>query len=170
MRDEEWEIRQGGLADLPALKEPWLAIHHRHRDSMPQLAPYLDDEASWAQRSDLYGTLLAKPETSLVLAESEGAVIGYGLAHVLAKGKTWLADTWVTGAKIGEIESLGVLPAFRECGIGTALMDRLDSHLAEAGVQDLILGVLADNDASIRLYERRGFQSTWLHMSRLQGR
>jgi len=98
------------------------------------------------------------------------AVIGYGLAHVLAATGTWLPDTWQTGARIGEIESLAVLPSHRGQGMGTRLLDALEAELAAIGIRDLILGVLPGNADAIRLYQRRGYRPTWTYLSRLEGR
>jgi ribosomal protein S18 acetylase RimI-like enzyme len=84
-------------------------------------------------------------------------------------GETWLADTWRTGDRIGEIESLAVLPSHRNQGLGQRLLDGLEQALADAGVTDLILGVLPGNTDAIRLYEQRGYRPTWLYLSRLSG-
>jgi ribosomal protein S18 acetylase RimI-like enzyme len=166
----ELRIRRGSASDLPSLEPLWVAVHHRHVESMPQLAPYVDDATTWANRAMLYRELLEKSGTVLVLAEVGRTRVGYGLAHILALEDTWIADTWVTGRQIGEIESVSVLPDYRNAGIGTRLLDRLEQDLADAGISDLILGALPGNAAAIRIYERRGFQSTWLYMSRFAGR
>jgi ribosomal protein S18 acetylase RimI-like enzyme len=163
-------IERSTATDPSPVRELWLTVHHRHVESMPHLAPYVDDDTSWAARRRLYDRLLAKPDTVLLLARGPGRVVGYGLAHVTDVADTWIEDTWVTAARVGEIESVGVLPEFRNRGIGTALMDRLEAELRADGVQDLMLGVLAGNDAAIRLYERRGYRQTWLYMSRWSGR
>lgn len=92
------------------------------------------------------------------------------MAHVLDLPDTWIPDTWATGARIGEIESLSVVPKLRGAGLGSQLLHRLEEHLRGIGVDDLILGVLAGNDDAIRLYQRRGYQPTWLYMSRFDGR
>lgn len=165
-----WQVRTGSEADLELIEPLWVAVHHRHAQAMPQLAPYVEDVTSWRLRRALYRELLAKPDTLLLLAEADGRPIGYGLAHVLELDDTWIPDTWATGARIGEIESLSVLPGFRGIGLGTHLLDLLESHLTELGVDDLILGVLPGNADAIRLYERRGYQSTWLYLSRFRGR
>jgi ribosomal protein S18 acetylase RimI-like enzyme len=164
------QLRRGSIADLPSLEPLWVAVHHQHVKSMPELAPYVDDATTWAERSALYGDLLAKADTVLLLAELDGVRVGYGLAHVLDAQDTWMPDTWVTGARIGEIESLSVLPAHRGRGIGTQLFDALEAELKEGGVEELMLGVLPGNAAAIRMYERRGFRPTWLYMTRLAGR
>jgi ribosomal protein S18 acetylase RimI-like enzyme len=71
---------------------------------------------------------------------------------------------------LGDVPEPDVLPEYRNQGIGTHLLDRLEQELADAGATDLILGTLPGNAAAIRMYERRGFQSTWLYMSRFAGR
>lgn len=166
----ELRLLRGSAADLPSLEPFWVAVHHQHIESMPQLAPYVDDAMTWAHRAMLYRELLNKTGTILLLAEVPGRRVGYGLAHIHKSGDTWIADTWVTGPKIGQIESVSVLPDYRNQGIGTRLLDRLEQELADAGATDLILDTLPGNAAAIRMYERRGFQSTWLYMSRFAGR
>jgi ribosomal protein S18 acetylase RimI-like enzyme len=164
-------IRAGGPGDLELLEPLWVAVHHQHVASMPELAPYVDDATTWAARRALYAELLAKPDTVLLVAEDDtGAAVGYGLAHVMERDATWVADTWVTGVRVGEIESLSVLPAHRGGGLGTELFDRLEAALAEQGVNDLVLGVLPGNAEALRLYERRGWRPTWLYLSRFDGR
>jgi ribosomal protein S18 acetylase RimI-like enzyme len=83
---------------------------------------------------------------------------------------SWIEDTWRTGDRIGEIESLSVLPEYRGSGLGSELLERLEAHLHDLGVEDLILGALAGNDHAIRLYERRGYRPTWLYLSKFAGR
>jgi ribosomal protein S18 acetylase RimI-like enzyme len=166
----ELRLLRGSAADLPSLQPFWVAVHHQHIESMPHLAPYVADTTTWAYRAIRYRELLNKTRTILLLAEVAGRRVGYGLAHIHKSGDTWVADTWVTGPTIGEIESVSVLPDYRNQGIGTHLLDRLEQELADAGATDLILGTLPGNAAAIRMYERRGFQSTWLYMSRFAGR
>jgi hypothetical protein len=147
----EWQVRTGSAVDLDLVGPLWVAVHHRHAETMPHLAPYVSDDETWRVRRALYEELVAKPDTLLPLAFSGDAAVGYGLGHVLAVDETWIPDTWVTGSRIGEIESLSVLP-----------------HAT--GVEDLILGALPGNTDAIRLDQRRGYQPTWLYLSRLQGR
>lgn len=170
MTTPEWRIRIGGAADLDLVGPLWVAVHHRHIETMPQLAPYVSDEETWRVRRELYTQLLAKPDTLLLLAAAGEAAVGYGLAHVMPADEGWISDTWATGQRIGEIESLSVLPQYRGSGLGTELLDRLERHLNAVGVNDLILGALPGNTDAIRLYERRGYKPTWLYLSKLDGR
>jgi ribosomal protein S18 acetylase RimI-like enzyme len=166
----DWQLRTGGADDLDLLKPLWVAVHHRHAAAMPQLAPYVSDDETWRVRRGSYEELLAKPDTLLVLAFAGETAVGYGLAHVLPLDETWIPDTWETSSRIGEIESLSVLPEYRGSGLGSELLNRLEQHLYATGVEDLILGALPGNTGAIRLYERRGNQPTWLYLSRFRGR
>ena len=130
----------------------------------------MHDGQTWAARSALYAELLAKPDTVLLLAYCDDELIGYGLAHVMPTPQTWVADTWRTGARIGEIESLAVLPGHRGQGIGSRLLAALETALDELGVPDRILGVLPGNTDALRLYQRHGYRPTWLYLSRFDGR
>ena len=164
------ELRVATADDLHLVEPLWIAVHHQHAETMPGLAPYVSDAETWAVRGQLYEELLAKPDTLLLLVFDGAAAIGYGLAHVLALEDSWIPDTWQTGQRIGEIESLSVLPEYRGSGLGSVLLDRLETHLRARGARDLILGVLPGNDDAIRLYERRGYRPTWLYLSRFEGR
>jgi ribosomal protein S18 acetylase RimI-like enzyme len=161
-------IRRGGREDLDRLEPLWVSVHHRHAESMPELAPYVDDTTTWAARRTLYAELLAKPDTVLLLATAGEELVAYGLAHVMSAGETWAADTWVTGPRIGEIESLAVLPEHRGRGLGSELLDRMEHELRDQGVTDLVLGVLPGNLGAVRLYERRGYRPTWMYLSRFE--
>jgi ribosomal protein S18 acetylase RimI-like enzyme len=165
-----WHIRVGDAADLDAVAPLWTAVHHQHAQAMPELGPYVSDGETWRVRRELYKELLAKPDTLLLMVVLDDRAVGYGLAHILDRDDTWIADTWVTGPRIGEIESLSVLPELRGSGIGSELLDRLEAHLRESGVDDLILGALPGNADAIRLYERRGYRPTWLYLSRFSDR
>jgi ribosomal protein S18 acetylase RimI-like enzyme len=91
---------------------------------MPQLTPYVSDDETWRV---MYEELLAKADTLLLLAFVGDTAVGYGQAHVLPVDETWIPDTWVTGPRIGEIESLSVLPHYRGSGRGSVLLNRLSS-------------------------------------------
>ena len=53
-------IARGSAADIPALEPLWVAVHHRHAESMPELAPYVSDDATWRVRRALYEELLGR--------------------------------------------------------------------------------------------------------------
>ena len=163
-------IVNGSAGDVPKLEPLWVAVHHVHRDSMPELAPYVSDAETWAELRRHYEHLFDKPDTELLLAFDGDELVGYALTHVLPVEETFIPDTWRTGQRIGELESLSVLPSHRGRGIGSALLDAVDAAFDAAGIRDVIVGALAGNVDALRLYERRGFRPTWLYLSRFEGR
>src|ERR1700712_2241084 len=91
---EPFPFRRGSSADLDALGPLWVGVHAQHQASMPELAPYVTAQESWAARRALYAEVFAKPDTVLLLARAGDDLVGYGLAHVLETKDTWIADTW----------------------------------------------------------------------------
>jgi ribosomal protein S18 acetylase RimI-like enzyme len=165
-RRREVLITHGNARDIPRLKPLWLSVHRHHAESMPELAPYVSDEVTWRERRALYKNLFRKKDTFLLLASLDKRLVGYALVHVTPALDTWAGDTWETGDRIAELESLAVLPVHRGRGIGQALLDRCHQELEALGVEDIVVGVLAGNSGAIRLYERLGYRPTWLYLSR----
>jgi ribosomal protein S18 acetylase RimI-like enzyme len=164
------DIRVGDASDLDRLKPLWLAVHHTHIAAMPELAPYVSDTRTWEVLREHYERLFERGDTLLLLAFVGEELAGFTIGAVHRLADTWVPDTWETGPRIAEVETIGVLPAHRGSGIGGALLDRLEAHFAAHGVEDVVIGALAGNADAIRLYERRGFRPTWLYLSRFKGR
>ena len=95
---------------------------------------------------------MAAGDALVLVARRGGAVVGYAVAH-LQDGPD---DTFAVGARYAELYSLSVAPEARGAGVGTALMDALDERLAELGITDLSVAVMAANEDAIRFYRRRG--------------
>ena len=167
---DDVRIERGSEDDVPDLEPLWVSVHHAHQASMPELAPYVSDEETWREHRPMYHELFRKPDTFLFLARSSDVLVGYALGHVFDVAEGWIADTWRTGDRIGELESLAVLPDHRGEGLGSALLDAADDEFERLGVRDVIIGALPGNTGAVRLYEHRGFRPTWLYLSRFEGR
>jgi ribosomal protein S18 acetylase RimI-like enzyme len=163
-------ITHGSASDIPRLEPLWVAVHHQHQAAMPELAPYVSDQVTWRERRGLYEELFRKPGTFLLLASIGDRLVGYALAHLTPVGESWIGDTWKTGDRIAELESISVLPEHRGAGIGSALIDEVHQELEGMGIEDVIVGALPRNEGAIRLYERFGYRPTWMYLSRLRGR
>jgi ribosomal protein S18 acetylase RimI-like enzyme len=163
-------ITRAGAEALDRLRPLWLELHHHHQAvGGERLGPYVDDDASWVARRALYAGFLADGGFAL-LAERDGALIGYAMVAVKTSAETELDDTWVSGERVAEIETLVVAPAARGTGAGSALLDAVDAELAAAGIDDVLIAAFVTNTDAIRLYERRGFRPASLHMIRLAAR
>jgi ribosomal protein S18 acetylase RimI-like enzyme len=163
-------VTRAGAESLDRLRALWLVLHHHHQAvGGPALGPYVDDDASWAARRSLYDGFLRQGGFA-VLAERDGELVGYAMVAVTPVEATLMPDTWRTGDRIAEVETLVLAPEARGDGIGSALLDRIDAELAAEGVDDVLIGALVTNTDAIRLYERRGFRPAWLYLLRLGGR
>lgn len=149
------------FSELDRLEALWLTVHALHRSIAPELAPYLDTKSSWNARRQIYDHLLKTGGTVLIANES-GADIGY--AAWRCERMPWPA-AFAAAPLLAEVVSLSVRPGKRRQGVGTALLDALDSSIAGRGLADGIVGTVPANCAAIDLFRRRGFVPTWLILS-----
>ena len=163
-------ISRAGAEALDRLRQLWLELHHHHQAvGGAALGPYVGDDASWSARRALYEDFLADGGFA-VLAEREGELIGYAMVAVKTSAEIEFDDTWRSGERVAEIETLSVSPSARGAGVGTALLDRVDAELEAAGIHDVVIAAFATNTDAIRLYERRGFRPASLYLIRLRDR
>ena len=59
---------------------------------------------------------------------------------------------------LAHIITLDVTEKQRRHGIGTALLEKLESNLAARGVRSILLETATDNDAAIAFWQRRGYR------------
>ena len=60
--------------------------------------------------------------------------------------------------KQGDVNTVAVASNQQGKGIGTALMDWLESQAALRNVQEIFLEVRSDNEAAIKMYDARGYE------------
>ncbi len=58
---------------------------------------------------------------------------------------------------VGEVIALRVLEPFRRCGIATQLMDSAENEMRQHSLHMAQLGVNKQNEAALKLYEKRGY-------------
>jgi ribosomal protein S18 acetylase RimI-like enzyme len=156
-------IERGGAERIPQLQPLWEALHHHHAAIAPHLralGPMRSPQESWLVRRGLYEEWLAEPDAFVLVAEAGGEPVGYALVHMRAPD-----ETWATGDRIAELESLAVLPEYRRLGVGRALVDAVFEHLRALDVSHWGVGVMSSNADAIRFYERLGllpFISTYV--------
>jgi ribosomal protein S18 acetylase RimI-like enzyme len=139
----------GKLSELAPLYAALLA-HHANLPDVPLAQP---SELSWSLRRAEYETWLKDNDGFVVVARRDGVAPGYAVVSIVAGPD----EMWVTGNHIAEVQTLCVRAADRSTGIGTMLLDAIDSELGSQGVHDVQIAVVATNTDAIRLYQRRGF-------------
>jgi len=163
-------VRLGGVADIDRLEPFWLELHAVHQAVDPELAPWVDDETSWARRRELYHHCLASPDAFLLLAEREGRLVAYAMVAVEPDGARLWSDAWPVAERVAELETIVVLPEERGHGIGSHLLDVADAELARRGIDDMVIGAVPGNAGALARYERRGFRLNWVILSRFASR
>lgn len=152
--EDDLSIERAGIERLEDLQPLWESLHHHHAAVAPELRALgglRSPLGSWNVRSDLYRQLLAEPDAFVLIAEAAAVPIGYALVHMRGP-----EETWATGDRVAELETLAVLPERRGAGIGTALVEAAFAELRRLGVGHLSVGVIAANSEAIRFYERLG--------------
>jgi ribosomal protein S18 acetylase RimI-like enzyme len=159
--DTSVTIERGGAERIDELQPLWESLHAHHAAVAPHLqalGPVRTPGESWAVRRALYEEWLAEPDAFVCVARADGQAIGYALVHMRGP-----EETWATGDRIAELETLAVLPEHRGGGIGAALVDAVHDELRRLGVGQLGVGVIATNADAIRFYERLGLLPFIVH-------
>ena len=149
-------VVQGGTERLDDVEPLWKAMHSHHSrvGARPaQVRPFRPAEDSWARRRARYEAWLAQADAFMLIAQSEGAAVGYAFTHV-GSGEASIQ----TGERVAELASLSVLPDWRGQGIGSTLMDAARAELRWRGVTELTLSVMDGNADALRFYERLGMR------------
>ncbi len=99
---------------------------------------------------DQIASKLKRDPDLFLLAELDGQVVGTVLGGF--------------DGRRGMVYHLAVAEAYRQRGIGTALMDELEARLRQKGCLRYYLLVTSDNLDAMRFYQTRGWEEMDLHI------
>lgn len=147
------DVPAAGLDDLQPL---WRALYEHHNDVTPHLAdrsrPF---EVAWrSRRRTEQKWLQEEPDSFVLAAQQAGRTVGY--AFVRVRSGAGFAESWSVSDPLAELATLSVLADCRGRGIGSALMDSVETRLRRMRIADLAIGVIATNAEATRFYQRRG--------------
>ena len=109
---------------------------------------------------DFLASQLAEPDVFVLVAEREGAMVGYAYAAV--EGVDYMA----LRGPAGVLHDIVVDPAHRGIGVGRMLLDFTHAALHKRGASQVVLSTPERNEAAQRLFERAGFRRTMVEMTR----
>jgi len=89
------------------------------------------------------------PAWHILIAESEGRLIGYGLLHRL--------DRAHSGRRELELQHLFIVAPWRGKGVGRWFLAQAGDHARHLGCHDLTVSIAADIDAARGFYMHCGF-------------
>jgi|AraplaMF_Col_mMF_1032025.scaffolds.fasta_scaffold00132_8 ribosomal protein S18 acetylase RimI-like enzyme len=150
--------------DIDRLAPLWLGLHAHHRRVAPQLAPFVDDELSWASRRRQYSDVMSGNWFGYIACDGEEDV-GYLLCA--ERPMQWNA-TFAVPATLWELVTIFVKGDRRGQGVGSRLLAAMEDRIRISDVQTRLIGVIPDNRAAVALYKSRGYRPTWLMQTRFQ--
>ncbi len=91
--------------------------------------------------------LLADYNTITIVAVDDGKVLGFIVGQIRPERK----------ASVGHIITIDVLPAYRRQGIGTTLLEAVETIFRQEHLQSSFLEVRKDNSEALGLYAKAGY-------------
>lgn len=145
-------IEKLDVARIDEIAPLWKALLDHIAELPGALVPIRPFEQSWPlERAEMLERL--RGDAFVLVARRGGAAVGY--AYVAIEGPD---PVWYTGDHRAELLHLCVADGERGRGVGTALMDAVDTELERRGVEDVEIGVDTANRDAVRFYERRGYR------------
>jgi ribosomal protein S18 acetylase RimI-like enzyme len=133
-----------------------VAVHHDF-DAERFIAPGPRTEEGYGR---FLVSRIDKEDAFVLVAEEDGAVLGYAYAGV--EGPDWMA----LRGPAGVLYDIIVDPGRRREGLGRALLDAALAGLAERGAPRVVLFTAKRNEAAQQLFEAIGFRPTMIEMTR----
>jgi ribosomal protein S18 acetylase RimI-like enzyme len=152
-------IRRAEQRDLPALGRLGAHLMRVHYAFDPDrfMAPGDDPAGGYAW---FLGTQLGDPSVVVLVAEREGAVVGYVYAGLEPQSWRELREA------AGFIHDIVVHESGRRHGVASALMEAAVAWLRERGAPRVMLWTADQNEAAQQLFARLGFRKTMIEMTR----
>lgn len=144
------------LGQLGAL----LVAEHHQFDPQRFIAPRPDVPKAYGR---FLASQIGQPEKLVLIAERAGAVVGYAFGGM--EGFDYMA----LRGPAAMLYDLVVDPAHRREGVGTALLEAAFADLKKRGAPRVLLFTADKNHGAQSLFERAGFRSTMIEMTRELG-
>ncbi|RQG90516.1 GNAT family N-acetyltransferase [Natrarchaeobius chitinivorans] len=149
-------IKPATPAELDAITELWVRLARDQRSSDSHVR-------AGENRATMRETLAAhQASDGLLVARLDGDLAGFASFSV-ERGVLEL------DSKRGVLSNLYVCPAYRDRGVGSALLEAVEVSLANRGVDVVLLEVMAGNVDARRFYRRSGYEAFRVTMARPLG-
>ena len=152
-------LRPATPADLPAIGRLGALLVRLHHEFDPARFIAATPQTEQGYGSFL-GTQLAKPNVVVLVAEQDGAVLGYTYSGV--EGRDYMS----LRGPAGVLYDIVVDPAHRGRGVGRMLLDATLAALKARGAPQVVLSTAERNETAQRLFARAGFRRTMIEMTR----
>jgi ribosomal protein S18 acetylase RimI-like enzyme len=151
-------VRAARDADTPVLGRMGAALarlHHAWDRQRFMLPDDIEEGYRW-----WLGRELANPDAIVLVAERDGAVVGYAYGRLEERDWNALLDA------CGGFHDLWVDEPARRTGAGRALAEALVQRFDALGAPRVVLKTATKNEAAQRLFASLGWRPTMLEMTR----
>jgi [ribosomal protein S18]-alanine N-acetyltransferase len=121
-----------------------LLVRSMRAEDLDAVCRIEEETFTMAWRRSTFGGLLSRRDADLLVAEAEGAVMGYAVC-------------WSVGDQ-AELGNLAVAEEARGRGVGRALLEAGMAAMRARGAAEVFLEVRASNLGAQRLYRSHGFE------------
>lgn len=142
-------IRFAREEDLPRVNELRRQVNDVHAAGKPEI---FKPEFSQELRDRIYA-IWNDPDRELLLAEVDGAAVGFAHLHRVHRPET----PYAVARSFLDIEEFGVDAAYRRQSVATALIDHIRAYAKEQGFHRLELNMWEFNQGALAFYEAVGF-------------
>jgi GNAT superfamily N-acetyltransferase len=146
------QARMATGSDAPGIArvqvDAWRAAYRGLMDAA------LHDALDASRRAPVWEAFLARPDHQLFVVEHKEVIIGY--AHLCA-AREGSAASLTDAPSLAEIASIYVASHCWRQGVGTRLLDAVETAVRVLGHGGAVLWVLESNHAGRRFYERFGY-------------
>lgn len=151
-------IRTMTDADLPAVGKLAARLVRFHHEVDPKRFMALPNAEVGYPR--YFASEMKKKEAVLLVAERDGAVVGYAYGRLEPRSYNELRD------ECGALHDVYVDEGARTHGAGEALVKEIIERLGKLGAPRVILLTAVQNERAQRLFQKLGFRTTMLEMTR----
>lgn len=152
-------IRPATIQDHDAINRIAREINVMHVEALPDRFRFASD----ALPRDYIYALIESDDSTVMVAERHGDIVGYAILHIKESSPIPVAAP----RRYVVLNDLVVTEADRNYGIGRLLVEATIDWTREQGVYEIELGVFEFNDSAIAFYEHLGFHTVKRTMSLL---
>jgi GNAT superfamily N-acetyltransferase len=153
----DFSIRTAAEKDYEGLNALFEEIDEHHRNALPQVFKKVDGPA---RARDFLCGVMADPNAVIFVAEIQERIIG--LAHVFVRPIPEIPI--LIPYHTGEVDTIIVAHHYRGCGIGKALMEKVEQWAGQLKLERLELSVWNFNKEARDFYQELSYEPAVIRM------
>lgn len=151
----DFSIRKAIEIDYEGMNALFEEIDEFHRNALPTV--FRKPEGPARTREFISG-VISNPNAVIFIAENQDEIIGLAYAYVRINPEHAIRIP----CRAGEVDQIIVHKKYRRCGVGRALMERIDQWASQMNLDHLELSVWNFNGEARDFYRSLGYQDMFI--------